>query len=74
MSIASKIRQGKLPQGYELTERDVDQNLAEDFGKVLQVDVGKRCYVKDYGFAMENKDQRDARWGRKPHVVKPRRL
>lgn len=28
---------------------------------MLPRDVGKRVWVKSYGFAMENEDQRDAR-------------
>lgn len=63
ISIHAEIIQGRLPQGYELQQSDVGRRLSIEggFGKVLGVDVGKRCYAYSYGFAMENDTQRDER-------------
>lgn len=62
-TIHGKIKTGALPQGYELTEQDVGLTLSQwdGFGTVLKNDVGKRVWLKPYGFVMENAQQRDAR-------------
>lgn len=61
--IRSDIRAGRLPQGYELQEKDIGRGLStgEGFGSVLPIDVGKRCYHRSWGLAMESSGQRDAR-------------
>lgn len=61
--IRSDIKAGRLPQGYELQEADIGRCLStgEGFGAVLTVDVGKRCYHRPWGLAMESTGQRDAR-------------
>lgn len=69
--ISEKIRSGELPQGYELTADDVGKLLdTSDFGEVLDADVGKKVYLKDYGLVMENDEQRDARKARESHASK----
>jgi len=60
-TINDDIRRGEKPQGYELTEADVGKSLALGWGEVMEIDIGKRCYVKSWGFAMENDAQRDCR-------------
>lgn len=62
--IESAISYGRLPQGYELQTRDIGRSLGNagtGFGLVLAGDVGKRCYLRDGIFQMENDAQRDAR-------------
>ncbi len=50
---------------YELSEADVGRPFLADpangFGDVLGCDVGKRCYLFQRVFSMENVQQRDAR-------------
>ena len=62
-AIAQQIANNALPQGYALTTDDIGMPLSpgEGFGPVLPADVGKRCYVRDGIFCMENSEQRDRR-------------
>jgi len=63
-SIADLIRRGHRPQGAEITAQDIGRPigfLTEGFGPVLEIDVGKRVYVREYGTCMENNEQRDRR-------------
>lgn len=62
-AVANDIQRGTLPNGYALTERDVGRPLCprEGFGRVLHGDIGKRAYLRDGVFLMENAEQRDAR-------------
>lgn len=63
-SIAAGIAKGLHPQGYTITANDIGRALTgprEGFGVVHRNDVGKRCWVRDFGFTMESADQRDAR-------------
>lgn len=62
--IHNQLKRGILPNGYELQPWDVGKPLALGFGVVTKNDVGKRVYVKSYGFAMENDEQRDKRKGK----------
>ena len=63
--LKDEIKNGILPQGYEIKESDVGQRVDSlgtgSFGQVLPSDVGKRIFLKPYGIAMENNEQRDAR-------------
>lgn len=64
--ISLQIRRGRRMQGSELQQSDVGKPLTtedEGFGTVLPIDVGKRVWVKPYGFAMENDEQRNQRKG-----------
>jgi len=62
-AISNRITRGMLPQGYELTDKDVGTLLSywDGFGVVLQTDVGKRVWVRSYGLVMENDAQRNRR-------------
>lgn len=63
-AVSTDIKRGTLPQGYALTAADIGRPLTgptEGFGAVLPGDVGKRVWVRDYGFTMENAAQIHAR-------------
>lgn len=63
-TITDDLREGRLPQGYELQAGDVGRPLdgpAFGWGDVLPVDVGKRVWRRPWGLCMENNEQRDAR-------------
>jgi hypothetical protein len=55
------IRQGKLPQGYELQESDVGKALGNNFGRVLPIDVGRKIWAANWGLNMEGYEQAKAR-------------
>jgi len=55
--IMDEIRGGTKSQGYELRAQDLGRPLAPAWGKVMDCDVGKRCWIKPWGFAMENDEQ-----------------
>jgi hypothetical protein len=59
--IDNEIRRGLLSQGYELQASDVGHILSGEFGQVIDADVGKRVWLRSWGIAMENNEQRDAR-------------
>jgi hypothetical protein len=64
--IATEIRKGLRPQGVELTEKDLGKyyegpGISDDF--IKKIDVGKKVWLKDYGIAIENNEQRDKRKG-----------
>lgn len=63
LTISDELRKGIRPQGSELMEEDVGRKLATGFGKCLPIDIGKRIWLKDYGFVMENDEKRDKRKG-----------
>jgi len=64
MSIASRIRDKSLPQGYEIQHKDVDTALDFSWGDVATSDVGKRCFTSAQGgFSLETDNQRDERLG-----------
>lgn len=60
-TIADELRKGERAQGAELAPRDVGHTISPDFGRVQAGDVGKRVWLRDFGIAMENNGQRDAR-------------
>jgi len=63
--ISDDLRRDKRPQGSELTKDDVGRVLDYGFGRVLENDVGKRVWLRDGTFSMENDDQRNKRKGPK---------
>ena len=60
-SIATAIRKHGERDGYEIQARDVGRIIGDNMGRVARCDVGKRVFVRDFGVAMENAEQRDAR-------------
>jgi hypothetical protein len=58
------LMRGHLPQGYELQAGDVGRELCNDWGPVLPIDVGKRCYWRNDLFQIESREQRDQRKAR----------
>lgn len=62
-SIATGIRKHGAPNGYTIEARDVGRIIGDNMGRVCRGDIGKRVFLRDFGVAMENADQRDARIG-----------
>ena len=62
-SISDKLRKKTIQNGYALQDSDVGSELDREygFGKVLKNDVGKKVYLNNGIFSMENDDQRDKR-------------
>lgn len=60
-SIATAIRKHGERDGYEIQARDIGRIIGDNMGRVARCDVGKRVFVRDFGVAMENAEQRDAR-------------
>jgi hypothetical protein len=60
-SIRIEIQRGERQQGAELTEDDIGREIDSGFGVVLENDVGKRVWLRDYGISMDNDEQRDNR-------------
>ena len=60
-SIEDELLMGVRRGGSELAPSDVGRHLAYGFGRVLEIDVGKRVWRRSWGFVMENNEQRDTR-------------
>ncbi len=60
-SIATAIRKYGERQPSTIQARDVGRAIGDNFGRVLRADISKRVYLRDFGIAMENAEQRDAR-------------
>lgn len=58
-SILTEIK--RTGQPYDIRARDVGRLISTDFGRVARCDIGKRVYLRDFGIAMENAEQRDDR-------------
>ena len=61
MTIYGEIKKGERAQGAEIRPEDVGKDFGDSMGRVLLIDVGKRVWLKPYGLAMENNEQRDKR-------------
>lgn len=61
-TIRMQIATGARAQGVELTSADVHTEIdSEAFGKVQEIDVGRRVWLRAYGIVMEHCDARDYR-------------
>lgn len=60
-SIAQRIRNGELPNGYEISLEDIGRTIDFNMGAALPIDLYKKVYIKPWGMVMENNDQRNAR-------------
>ena len=63
--VCDELRRGERAQSSELKQDDVGRTLAwSGWGPVQTIDVGKRVWLRSWGFVMENNEQRDRRRGR----------